>query len=317
MLTSFGYRLTFLIVLLAAVCSLPTAALQKFMGFYSVDQPKDMAGWANSFYSTSIAQLVDGKSQYGLTQQLLFVPQFLTYEANNYRLVPDWQNIIATEKALWTTLLRNGTIVGFFLGDELMWNGLPYAQLTAWSSAMREAFPSSFIWENEAFPVYSCDPRAPQPQSCPAKFGPCCSYGQVPINITNGIPPGLNVTSVDIYRWNPKEGSIVAKVQQYYKTYLEPRLHAGQRLFVVPGADSSTHNSECDPSCYDSMCAGDAASFAEWIAKDSVIVGAMPWAWESCGNGCIPSHDEIGCKHMNLTRKAWAAAGEKIRKLPF
>jgi hypothetical protein len=306
-----------IISLVLVVFAWPSHGLNKFMGFYSVNNPQDMQGWANSFYSTSVEQLVEGKTKYGLDQQLLFLPQFLTSTANGLRLVPQWKSILSSGKALWTELLLNGTIVGFFLGDELMWNNLPYVELTEWSTALRDAFPSAFIWENEAYPVYSCDPSAPPPTSCPVKFGPCCSYQQVPINATNGIPPGLNVTSVDIYRWNPKDGSIIAKVQGYYKAYLEPRLHPGQRLFVVPGADSSTHNSQCSPSCYDAMCASDAENFASWIAHSPVIVGAMPWSWESCGTDCIPSLDEIGCKHMNRTKEAWAAAGRRIKMIPY
>ena len=309
------------IAVLTSILLSSSFGMHKFMGFYSVSNPSDLSGgWANSFYSSNHLALVEAHVKIGLDQQLIYLePDFVTWSANGSRLVlvENWRDIITRRAHVWQELLGNGTVVGFFLGDELMWNGLSYVQLTEWSSALRAIFPSSFIWENEAYPVYSCDPSAPQPQTCPEKFGPCCSYGQIPINITNGIPPGLNVTSVDIYRWDPEAGPIVPKVKAYYSSYLIPRLHSGQRLFVVPGADASNHNPACNASCYDSMCAGDAASFAEWIQSDAVIAGAMPWSWDSCGSGCIPSLDEIGCKHMNATRQAWAAQGREIVLLPY
>ena len=307
------------IVVLIASCVWCISGLHKFMGFYTVNDPLDLCGWANSYYSDNVASLVKGYTACGFRQQLFFI-EYLFIEltpTGQAALVKNWEQVLASNTPLWRDLLRNGTIIGFFLGDELMWNGLPYQSLTEWSNALRHAFPSAFLWENEATPVYSCDPKLPPPTTCPRMYGPCCSYHQKPVLPTNGIPPALNVTSIDMYRWNPKSGPIVPMVQTYYDKYLKPRLHTHQRLFVVPGADASTHNPSCTPSCYDTMCASDAVAFKEWIEQDKTIVGAYPWSWESCGPGCIPDLDEIGCKHMNATKAAWATSGRAIIKVPF
>jgi len=307
-----------LLLLLCSVAAVESAQLKKFMGFYG-GNATEMQGWSNAFFSPNPKHLVEARLL-GYTHQLLgvywtFVEEHKRGGKPALRLVPHWRQLLETLVPLYTDLLNNGTIVGFFLGDELMWNGFPYEELSVWSAALRLRFPSSFMWENEAYPVYNCAPGT-VPSSC-AMYGPCCDYYQRIINITNGVPPGLNVTSIDLYRWNPSQGSIVRQVKGYYRNQLLPRLHEGQKLFVVPGSDASTHNPECNFTCYDTMCASDAAAFYEWILNDSMITGAMPWAWKSCGAKCIGALCEIGTRHMIKAKAAWERAGAKIIQLPY
>ena len=226
-------------------------------------------------------------------------------------MIPNWRHEWETQWVpIATELLRNGTIVGFFLGDELMWNGLPYESLLEWSNAVRASFPSAFIWQNEAYPTYACAPgEAP---SCPAKGGngalKCCSAYRVPINITHGIPPALNATSVDIYDWsNSTSGRnlVPGKVRPYYESQLYPRAHPGQRFFQVPGSASSTHNAACDAACYEAAVMHDADEYLRWLQEDPLVAGMMPWIWKNCGRGCIPPKDEIGTENMPLAKAHW------------
>merc|ERR1712216_198092 len=125
------------------------------------------------------------------------------------------------------------------------------------------------------------------------------------------IAPALNVTSIDRYIWDPKvtPKELIANIRWYYDNNLKPRLNKdgtngsgpAQQLFVVPGAAGSHHNTHCNLTCYDEMCASDVPQWFTWIAEDPLIVGAMPWTWKSCGPNCAPFQDEIGARELNHT----------------
>ena len=60
---------------------------------------------------------------------------------------------------------HSGTILGFFLGDELPWNGLPYADVETYARAVRATFPAgtAVIYTNAAWPTQlPTMPGAPQ-----------------------------------------------------------------------------------------------------------------------------------------------------------
>jgi hypothetical protein len=300
------------------------------MGWYgaprSVDNASELAGWNNAYISSEPQLLVQTRLRYGFTQQLLALEDTFLMQTPNggpggkpgIVLIPGWRQTLQNLAPLYGEMLRNGTIVGFFLGDELMWNGFAYRDLVQWSNELRKMFPSAFLWENEAYPSYSCDPAKPLPTKCVA-YGPCCSiYGEPTLPLL-GIPPALNATSVDIYAWTPKANKdlVHGRIKSYYAAYLKPRLHPTQTLFVVPGADSSTHNSECDLACYDAECARNAFEFLAWMQSDATIGGCIPWTWRSCGAGCVAPEDERGASTMNKTKAAWREVGRIIMNMSY
>ena len=62
-------------------------------------------------------------------------------------------------------LVQAGSVMGAFLGDELLWGGLSYPDLVAAVRLVRGSFPPPFIiYANEALPVLQDDSW--QPMSC-------------------------------------------------------------------------------------------------------------------------------------------------------
>ena len=41
----------------------------------------------------------------------------------------------------YKTLVNNGSALGFFLGDELLWNGLTFKEMSLYATVVRESFP--------------------------------------------------------------------------------------------------------------------------------------------------------------------------------
>lgn len=66
-------------------------------------------------------------------------------------LHPDWQSRWAALRPIGQELLSNGTIIGFNLGDELVWNCIPSQNVSSVAAAVRADFPrgSAIIWYNE------------------------------------------------------------------------------------------------------------------------------------------------------------------------
>lgn len=103
----------------------------------------------------------------------------------------------------------------------------------------------------------------------------------------------------------------VEQVRAFYTRLLYPRMTDGQLAFVVPGAFASTHNPDCDTSCYDAMFRSDALDFYDWLLADARIVGMVPWHWQNQPWGGVYT-EEIGVVGMNQTRDAFAEIGQKL-----
>jgi hypothetical protein len=274
----------------------------KFMGWYGDEgYASELAGWNNAYLSQYEADLVTQHHVHNFTQQLLSITSVFVkynYSRRAFYLRPDMHRMIEAKKPLWTELLRNRTIVGFFLGDEIMWNGFPYTSLVEYSNAIRKAFPSAFLWQNEAPDVYEDLKK---------------------YNITDGVPPAIDAISIDKYHWemSDREKFVLTTIRGYYDTYIKPQLHPGQKLFVVPGADGSHTNKKCNMTCYNYIVAQDSHWFLKWMQEDELVIGAMPWSWKSCGAGCASVHDEVGCRMMQGGKAAWEKNGKLIIDLPL
>ena len=227
-------------------------------------------------------------------------------------LRPDWEARWQAAVPLVKTLLNNGTIIGVFVGDELVWNCLPVANLTAAVTAARASLPrgSAVIWTNEAAMLQS-------PHNV-------CNRSQT---FEYEIPAGLDWFSVDLYHMNGKvDGWVIAHVKAYYEQWIFPRLGAEQRAALVPGAFGSNVNHYpngtyvCDRQCYDAAGVADAADYASWAMADERVAAVLPWNWAGCascnGSRWTPPHtccmDEIGCRDMPGQRAAWQRIGQQI-----
>ena len=192
-------------------------------------------------------------------------------------LRPDWEARWAGAVPLVKELLANNTIIGVFMGDELVWNCLPMANLTAAVAAARASLPrgSATIWMNEAAMIQAAHN--------------VCNRTEI---FEYVIPPGLDWFSVDIYHMDgPVTGWVDAHVRSYYEKYIFPNLTSVQKAALVPGAFGSDVNHfpngtyVCDRQCYDQAGVADAADFERWAMADARLAAVLPWNWGGC-TGC-------------------------------
>lgn len=104
------------------------------------------------------------------------------------------------------------------------------------------------------------------------------------------LPDGLDWFSIDMYHTDgPEPGWVDSHVRKFYEQQIYPNLTGHQKALLVPGAFGSNVNRYpngtyvCNNTCYDEMCALDAAEFYQWAKEDPRIVAIAPWNY----NGCV------------------------------
>ena len=117
-----------------------------YFGFYD-DDPAVTAAFTNFRSCNTPAEAVDAHGR-GLKSMLVTQGYFL-----------GCGRALCTDRSKWQAalpelrqLLANGTIFGFNLGDELVWNTLKPAEMVKYAEAVRADFPrgQAIIWYNEA-----------------------------------------------------------------------------------------------------------------------------------------------------------------------
>ena len=182
----------------------------------------------------------------------------------HYRLQPGWQ--AATRQRLAPTLpfIANGSLSGFFVGDELVGNGMLVEEFGAFVRLLREvAGPRALLYANEGWGSINAD-RGFCNRACQGDVGgingSCCTLRK--------LPPELDVISEDIYSF-PGECSCgpgpcgtpacagqaceagagkglyscsgwnstaeVEWTQAEYEAHVFPLLHPHQKVFIVAG----------------------------------------------------------------------------------
>eukprot|EP00048_Salpingoeca_helianthica_P006525 m.99664 g.99664 ORF g.99664 m.99664 type:complete len:308 (+) comp14040_c0_seq1:39-962(+) len=292
----------FFVGIAALLCVL--AQGKKYFGYYEAIL-SETAAYSNIYQSSSLADAVFAKHTYNITSLLLVLDTFFTFIPNRLILRNDWQQSWATFAQQAEPLLANHTIIGFNLGDELVWNCLAPENLTIVANAVRERFPRgrAIIWYNEATPPLSQDLDS-------------CGH----THLGYKIPTTLDWFSTDIYHMDGVAAGWVNQwVRGFYDQYIFPHLSPGQQVILVPGAFGSDVNHYpngtyiCNRSCYDTMCAYDAQDFATWAANDARVVGVFPWNYNGCptcnGSRWTPPHtccmDELGARVQPITCATW------------
>ena len=299
----------FLTVTLLPVASF--ASSLSWFGFYSANL-SSTSSFSNLFQADTISEAQYAKSV-GQKSLLLVYDAFFTSVPNRMILRPDWSSSWTALAAEALPLVTSGVVLGFNLGDELVWNCLDPSNLTIAANAVRASFPRSsgtILWYNEATP-----PLQSNIDSC----------GHTDLNYS--IPSALDLFSTDIYHVDgPVTGWVEANVKSFYEKLIYPRLGPMQKVMLVPGSFGSTVNHYpngtyvCDQHCYDQMCALDANDFYSWALSDPLVVAIMPWNWAGCpscnGSRWTPPHtccmDELGTDVQPLSIAAWSAIGQKI-----
>eukprot|EP00756_Hemistasia_phaeocysticola_P054969 Hpha_TRINITY_DN30886_c0_g1::TRINITY_DN30886_c0_g1_i1::g.155622::m.155622 len=283
----------------------------RYFAFYD-DDVGVTGAYTNLHFAGTAADAVKANAEYGQDVLLSSQAAFLHgVSGEGLRLRDDWNVSWPAFAAEVAPLLTNGSIIGFNLGDELVWNCLPPAQLLTMSSAVRARFPKAYLWYNEA-----TGPVETGIDFCGTKHS---DYS---------IPPELDLFSIDMYHMSGTvQGWVKTYVEAFYEKYIFPHLHQGQKVAVVPGSFGSDVNHYpngtyvCDRDCYDKMCAHDAQDFADWAVADDRIGGVFPWNWGGCptcnGSRWTPPHtccmDEIGTKDQPLARQKWFDLAKTIK----
>lgn len=278
-----------------------------FFGFY--DANLTATPYATTYQANSVADASAAFGAFGVPSLLSVYDAVFVREATRLVLQPQWQQQLAALVASAAPLRASGAVMGFNLGDELVWNCLAPSNLTLVANAARALCPrgACTLWYNEAA-VFGR----------PGPFKDSC--GNVVADFA--IPPALDWFSADIYHMDgPVAGWVDTKVRSFYDAWIFPNITAQQRVVLVPGSFGSTVNHYpngtyvCDQACYDAMCALDAADFAAWAAADSRVIGVFPWNWGGCpscnGSRWTPPHeccmDELGTDVQPKTVAAWKA----------
>ena len=136
-----------LVALSSAAAPLPHAATAnssvEYFGFWGPDAPSAMAAFTNLAFANDPAEACTLHA-HGIHSLLkvesLFVDPSVRWQ---FKLRPDYLTRWQAAVPAFEPLLRNGTALGFFLGDELPWNGLPFAQVQTIARTVRASFPGA------------------------------------------------------------------------------------------------------------------------------------------------------------------------------
>jgi hypothetical protein len=303
-----GIFLCFALSLFVLATSLKSP--KRYFGFYDADI-STTAPFSNIFQASSLESALAAHAA-GLQSLLLVYDTFFMGAPSRTILIPNWEARWAAQAAEVAPFISNGTLLGFNLGDELVWNCLAPANLSIVANAVRARYPhgSAIVWYNEA-----TAPLSAGMDSCGHVFSDYV------------VPAALDWFSTDVYHMDGLQAGWVAKwVRGFYDAHVFPRLAPGQQAVLVPGSFGSDVNHYpngtyvCNRSCYDQMCAYDAADFTAWALADTRVVGVFPWTWAGCptcnGSRWTPPHtccmDELGTRVQPVTRATWARLGPTI-----
>ena len=214
-------------------------------------------------------------------------------------LVEDWEEIVDDMVATIKQQMPDyaARTAGFDLGDELLAEGTPLANVTAVARRIREQFASGggghvFVYLNENSYAFS---PGPTPNltcfggtRCAAAAGlagvGCC------LNGPDGVPPEIDAISIDLYAdilqpatGLPDPNSTCPHpvleadcVFKFLKSRVFPHLHhPTQKVFVVPGLygdDDMLARADTD-----TMLTSKFNRFWELAVKEPLVVGIKPW----------------------------------------
>jgi hypothetical protein len=206
---------------------------------------------------------------------------------------PTWKSEWEKLRVKLDPFAKNGTVAGFFLGDELLCSCVSLAFIEVMAKTVREAFPGVNVWYNEG------SGQVVKPSQC--------------TNVTKFyIPKDVSLFSTDIYHYAAEPGWVERKVKLFYETYIFPLLdQSSQRAAFVPGSFSSTtggpKDAPCNASCYREMIIQDAEEYFKWAREDERVGGIFPWHWSSCRTNpdCVKHWDEVGTAELPQLAAKW------------
>ena len=272
----------------------------------------DQAGVATRGFSSNFTTIQNGKSGGNITS--LFAVHD-TFFQNGIGLRNDWQQrwTLLTKKL--DPLIKKGTIVGFFVGDELFPGKISVDDFMTAIKAIQDLKTSDeyakynlVTWENEG------------------------GTGWIK-SFPDGIPTELDIISFDdYYMWtnasaHTPQGQVDGH-RRWYEENVYPLLKAHQYVYIVPGS-YGTHDPRTSvlpgypygntTYCYnttfescDSYMADQANAFAAWAFEDTRVAGIAPWHWDTRKIGVVTPFKEVGVVDLPKTKAAWRSIHDKI-----
>jgi hypothetical protein len=289
------------LALLFYTCVTPQVGNQCEEGF-----TLDQAGIANRAFSSNFTTIVAGRAK-NITS--LFAVHDTFFE-NKIGLRKDWQMAWAELQGKLEPLVQDGTVIGFFVGDELFPGKISFEDFMTCIRAlqsMKAKYPHLVTWENEGGTNWVD-------------------------NFKDGVPAELDIISMDdYYMWENATDTPQSQVNGHRKFYEEkiyPLLKPHQSVFLVPGS-FATHDTRGPAEtgyshgnltyCYDNTFAScdrymadQANAFAAWAFEDPRVSGLAPWHWDTRGIGVVTPYKEVGVADMPQTKEAWRAIRKQI-----
>lgn len=174
-------------------------------------------------------------------------------------LPTDWRLQLHAFEETIAPLVRNGTVVGIFIGDEKLCGGVPLSNYTAVLAHLRAAFGRSVLL-----------------------YGNECTH---PSGLV--VPAELDLYSFDVYNAQNDNGtSEVAMARSVAEKTIFPLLAPHQKLLLVPGVYGNTPTTCVKAGGSEAACSLDAQAtqvvaklegFFAWAKSEERIAGFNSW----------------------------------------
>ena len=239
-----------------------------WLSFYGFD-PADQYNYSYGI-DTSLDAINAAYLQYKMVSMLRLPSDDSIFIRSNKTLNPNWQKNLELIINESLPFLENGTIVGYFIGDEICCAGIPYSNLTSVVNYLRNGVgDKAILYENE------------------------CEGG---IKDWQQVPTELNWISIDHYDY--KNGT-----QEYeqtisvYNSLIFPILNKNQKALFVPGIFA------CNETTIDfdsQQIVQKLDLFFNYALNDTRIKGLNPWHFNnrSSSQHAPPCVMEIGAIAM-------------------
>ena len=283
----------------------------RFINLPTVDLGANLQDWKNFARWRALGGTLD--VMWDVEKAGVFAPPCAVVDCSRVArsgLAPGWEakldHAIAEVKALeygtmpsWSTV--NVSTRAWFLGDELLENGVPMANLTAVARRIKQRWAPAptKVYLNMCMPSYvdAADRPSSPSSTCTGAArcaggrgvpGGCCLDGMLPEEIDyisfdfysgalvdqQGKPAVTTNKSSPFYC--PTVAGEAACVSSMLRTYIYPKLHPHQKAFVVPGLFGSKPGDPAED-------AGLVAKFENYwsmASADERVVGLNPWHYD-------------------------------------
>ena len=224
------------------------------------------------------------------------------------------KTLFADYRARWRVLVPtlrpwvlNRTISGFFIGDELVWGGLRFADLVAMANMVAETDWGTVAGKPAAPPIlYYNEAAGPIARNVNC-FNDTANYTHV--------PAAIDWVSLDFY--NPPADFVK---KEFYELHLYPLMRRpAQRALVVPDASASAHLKPNATGSRSGWAVPDmvarAREYFAWVATDvsGRMIGVNPWHYRGVRWGGDRDDWELGVRDVPALKTIWSAIGARIK----